>query len=378
MPHKVLTTMPECEDFVRGGVIMGTGGGGGAEWGLAALSEALHEGLKLEWLDVSEVDDEAWTATAFGVGSIAPRTAQSEAEIARMRLEDRLGRRAMMKAIEELQQYTGKKIDVIVPVELGGGNMPAPIVNARRLGIPAVDGDYSGRAVPEVEQATTHLFDKEMRPAVTVDRWGDVTIIKETQNNAIAERIGKMLSVAAYGGCSMASSLLKGKDMKAIVVRDTLTRCYELGRAVRLAREQGRDPVQAAIDFTQGWLLFRGEVANKEWEDRGGYMYGTTTVAGTDGYRGHTLKVWFKNENHISWLDEKPFVTSPDCICLLNPGSGEGYGNNPLKAGDPVAVIGIKGVEVFRSPKGLAGAGPAHFGFDIPYVPIEQAVRHAT
>lgn len=375
MPTKVLTTMQDCEDFVRGGLIMGTGGGG-AEWGLTVLSEALNEGLKIEWLDVDAIPDDAWTATAFGVGSIAPRTAQTEQEIKHMGLEDRLGRRAMVHAISELQQYTGKQIFAIVPVELGGGNMPAPIVAARRLGITAVDGDYSGRAVPEVEQATTHLFDKEMRPAVMVDRWGNVTIIKETQNNAIAERIAKMLSVAAYGACSMASTLLTGKEMKEVIVRNTLTRCYELGRAIRLAREHGRDPVQAAIDFTQGWLLFRGEVADKQWEDRGGYMYGTTTVTGRDEFAGHTFKVWFKNENHVAWFDDRPFVTSPDCICLLNPQTGEGYGNNPLKKGDPVAVIGIKGVEAFRSPTGLASAGPAHFAFDILYVPIEQAVQH--
>ncbi|TMC56165.1 MAG: DUF917 domain-containing protein [Chloroflexi bacterium] len=307
-------------------------------------------------------------------GRLRP-SASARSRRAPMGLQDRLGRRAMMRAIDELQKYTGKKIEAIVPVELGGGNMPAPIVNARRLGIPAVDGDYSGRAVPEVEQGTPHLFDKDSRPAVTVDRWGNVTIIKETQNDAIAERMGKMLSVAAFGGCSMASTLLRGKEMKEVLVRDTLTRCYELGQAVRTAREQGRDPVQAAIAYLQGWLLFRGEVTSKEWEDRGGYMYGTTTMAGRDEFAGQTMKVWFKNENHIAWLDDQPFVTSPDPICLLNPQTGEGYSNTTLKAGDRVSVIGAKGVEAFRSERGLAAAGPAHFGFDMRYVPIEQAVQ---
>jgi uncharacterized protein len=143
---------------VRGGVVFGTGGGGGAEWGLNTLGEALAEGLKVEWVDPNDIPDDCWTATAFDVGSIAPRTAQTEEEIKRMGLMDRLGRRAMVKAIDELQKFTSEKIDYIVPVELGGGNMPAPIVAARQLGIGAVDGDYSGRAVPEVEQCTTHLF----------------------------------------------------------------------------------------------------------------------------------------------------------------------------------------------------------------------------
>jgi uncharacterized protein len=183
-----------------------------------------------------------------------------------------------------------------------------------------------------------------------------------------------MLSVAAYGACSMASTLLSGREMKQVVVRNTLSRCYALGKAVRLAREQGGDPVQAAIESVDGWLLFKGEVAKKEWEDRGGYMYGTTTIAGGGEHQGHTLKVWFKNENHVAWLDEKPYVTSPDMICLLNPEAGEGYSNTLIKQGDPVAAIGIRGVESFRSEKGLAAAGPKHFGFDIPYRAIEAVM----
>ena len=132
---------------------------------------------------------------------------------------------------------------------------------------------------------------------------------------------------------------------------------------------------EEAIAYLQGWLLFRCEVTSKDWEDRGGYMYGTTTMAGRDEFAGQTMKVWFKNENHIAWLDDQPFVTSPDPICLLNPQTGEGYSNTTLKAGDPVNAIGAKGVEAFRSERGLAAAGPAHFGFDMRYVPIEQAVQ---
>jgi DUF917 family protein len=71
---------------VRGGVVFGTGGGGGAEWGLNTLGEALAEGLKVEWVDPNDIPDDCWTATAFDVGSIAPRTAQTEEEIKRMGL----------------------------------------------------------------------------------------------------------------------------------------------------------------------------------------------------------------------------------------------------------------------------------------------------
>ena len=50
----------------------------------------------------------------------------------------------------------------------------------------------------------------------------------------------------------------------------------------------------------------------------GSAMLGTdqesSTAASWGGDRGFsgTLRVWFKNENHVSWLDGKPYVASPD------------------------------------------------------------------
>ncbi|HHH82371.1 MAG TPA: DUF917 family protein, partial [Chloroflexi bacterium] len=43
-----------------------------------------------------------------------------------------------------------------------------------------------------------------------------------------------------------------------------------------------------------------------------------------------------------------------------------------------VAVVGIKGLEAFRSERGLAAAGPRYFGFDIDYVPIEKLMAETS
>jgi len=354
---------------------MGTGGGGPPERGMQLLSDAFKDGLIVQWIDPADVPDDAWTATAFGMGSIAPITAETEAEIARLGLVETVGRaRAMALAIQELEKYTGKKIQALVPVELGGSNTPGPLVNGLRLGIPTVDGDYAGRAIPEAVQTTPYLFGKADWPLSSADRWGNVCIIKEAQNAALMERIGKMLAVAAYGSCAMAGTLLPGREMKAIVVPGTLTKCLELGRTIRRAREKGEDPVMAATKLLEGWLLFKGEVTRKDWEDKGGYMYGTTYLRGIEEFQGRTFKVWFKNENHIAWKDEVPLVTSPDVICLVDVKTAEPKTNTVLAPGDRMAVIGAKGLEAFRSEKGLESLGPRHFGFDIEYVPIEQRV----
>ncbi|GAH64697.1 unnamed protein product, partial [marine sediment metagenome] len=120
------------------------------------------------------------------------------------------------------------------------------------------------------------------------------------------------------------------------------------------------------------WLLFTGEIERKEWEDRDGYMWGTTYIKGTGNRAGHTFRYWFKNENHIGWLDEEPIITSPDMPIVVDIETGEGKINTFIEAGERVAVIGAKGPEVFRSEHGLSGAGPRYYGFDIDYIPIEE------
>ena len=374
MPRGRLQNLEDCEDFVRGCLFMATGGGGAVEWGMGMLESALEDGMALEWVDVDDIPDDVWTVTPYGMGSIAPVSKETLDEIERLELVDKFGDSSMAEAVKELGEYLGQPIGCLVPAELGAGNTPAPLVTGARLGMPVVDGDYAGRAIPEEIQGTPYLYDKHSWPFTSVDKWGNVAIVKYAVNPSMLERIGKMLGVAAYGGTTMAATPLPAREMKEILVRGTLTKCLAIGRAMRDAREKGEDPIDAALKVTGGWRLFEGVVSGKEWEDRGGYMFGTNHIKGTGDYEGQTLDVWFKNENHVSWLNGKPWICSPDLITLVYRESGEGTTSTLIKKGDEVVAVGMKGLQAFRSEKGLAGAGPRYFGFDIEYVPIEELV----
>jgi DUF917 family protein len=373
MPRGKLETLQDCEDFAQGCLFMGTGGGGGLGWGMGMLKEALADGIALEWVDVDDIPDDVWSVTPFGMGTIAPITQETLDEIDRSGVTNKFGDNSMLEAVRELGNYLGQTIGCIVAAELGAGNTPAPLVSGARLGIPVVDGDYAGRAIPDEMQGTPFLYGKESWPASSVDQWGNVSIIKNVANPYMFERVGKMLAVAAFGNTTMAATPLPANEMKEILVRGTLTKCLALGRAMRQARENGADPIDAALAVTDGWRLFEGVVTEKEWEDRGGYMFGTTHIKGTGAYEGQTLDVWFKNENHVSWLNGRPWVCSPDLLTLAYAENGQATTNTLIKAGDSVVAVGIKGLEGFRTEFGLNQAsGPRYFGFDIDYIPIEQ------
>jgi DUF917 family protein len=375
MPSGKLQSPEDCEDFILGCLLLSTGGGGDPEWGRRMLKEALEDGISLEWVDASVIADDVWTVTPYGMGSIAPVSQETQREIERLGLVAGVGDEAMAQVVKQLEEYLAKPIGCLVPVEIGPGNTPAPLVTGARLGIPVVDGDYAGRAVPEEMQATTYLHGKNSWPAASLDEWGNVAIVKYAVSFHMFERIGKMLAVAGYGTTSMAGTPLPAAEMKEVLVHGTLTRCLDIGQAMREARMKGDDPINAAMEVTGGWRLFAGVVTGKEWEDRDGYMYGTTHVKGTGDYEGQTLDVWFKNENHVSWLNGEAWICSPDLVSLVRKPSGEGTTNTDIKEGDDVVAVGIKGLEAFRTEFGLnQAAGPRYFGFDIDYRPIEELV----
>jgi len=375
MSKKVLKTKQDCIDFLTGLKLLGTGGGGSMTTGMELLTKALDEGLTLSWIDAAELPEDTFTCTAFSSGSISAGRPESESDISelgkKLGMENKFGLRAAEMAVKELEKYSGVKVGALVPVELGAANAPAPMVVAARLGISLIDGDYSGRAVPQEMQTTYFLKDYSITPAVVTDWWGDIIVIKEG-SAAMVERLGKMMAIASYGAVYFASVLLSAKDTRETIVPGTLSLSYELGKAVHKAVESGQNPVTKIIEQLDGWKLFSGVVTGKEWEDKEGAMAGTTHIRGTGPDEGHTIDIWFLNENHIAWLDGEPYVFSPDLIINVNPNTGEGYSNTELKEGDPVAVIGCKINPVFRSEKAINYFGPRFWGFDFDYKPIEE------
>ncbi len=370
MATRTLATNQDVEDFVRGCVFFGTGGGGSPVEGAELLRTQLSAGRKPGWIDVDEIPDEAWCVRISRTGTTAPPTPEMVAEKERLGLGP--AELDQVKVIGELSEYTGHAIRVVVPPEIGAGNSSAAIATAARGGLLVVDGDYVGRAIPEVSMTTPCLAGKPIWPMATVDRWGNVCLIKQTVSYEMAERFARHMAVASFGNTALAGFLLQGQEMKQIVVRNTMTECLELGRDIRQARESGTDPVEAAVKSVGGWLLFEGTVVRETGENRGGFYWGEHVIRGQGAFAGHEMKIWFKNESLVSWKDEKPFVTAPDMIVLMERPNGEPLTNNMVKEGSELAVVGVRAREAFRTPAGVGILGPRHFGFDIDYVPIEQ------
>lgn len=376
MATKKLTNIQEATDFVRGCTFYATGGGGLPENGIESLMSEINEKGFVQITDISEIPDDAVAVCPFLMGSIAPHDEATLKEMAGFGFIDGVNKEKarLAKAIQELEAYTGVKTTVVVPIELAGANTSGPISAGSSLGMMAVDGDYCGRAIPEILQITPYLYDRKWLPVASVDEWDNVCIIKKATNLRVVERIGKLISAGAYGLAGQAGFIMSGKEPKETVIAGTLSKSYELGKFIREAQEAHLDHIpQKIAEKVGGWVLAEGKRTDFEDEDRIGYYWGTTTIQSD---AGDEYKIWFKNENHVCWKNGEPFVSSPDLICVVDRHTGEPIPNPKMRQAQEVAIIVLPCDERLRQDKIKKVLDPQYFGFeDISYVPVEERMK---
>jgi DUF917 family protein len=376
MPDRIANET-DLEDFLRGTNFMSASGGGEPAVQRALLTDDLAQGLQPGWAPLDQLSPDAVVCTACFSGSIAPEVFADSPEADQLAGPDRV-ERPLVASIQALEQEIGKKVDAVCSIEIGGINTSAVLDAAANLGIVMVDGDYAGRAIPELHATALHLFGAQVMPWASVDEFGNAIVIRRAASDAFAERIGKFLAQASFGliGCAMAA--MPAREVGQIYVPGTISESVALGRAIRTAREGGQDPVAAAAQALNGWVLFRGTIRARDWRNTG-YMEGTQDIEGEGLFAGHMLRTWFKNENHLSWLDGEDYVASPDLIEICDAVTGEPLVNTYLDVGDQVAVVGMRRRDIWDSPDGLATLGPVHFGWDdFRYRPVEALAGSKT
>jgi DUF917 family protein len=372
MPKGVLTSTHDIEDLTRGTDFLSASGGGPTTESRAFLQENLDAGRRPGWVDLADLPDEALVASAFFTGSVAPT------RYARGDREEEFGVKTTvahppLEAVRELEQRMGIVLDAIIPIEIGGNNTGQALATAAALGKIVPDADFAGRAIPEATCTTPHMAGLMMAPFACATYYNDRVFVGASPNNLMAERLGKHIAMSSFGSAGCAGFVMRGREIKRIAVPGTLTRSLLIGRTIRESHESGRDPLEEVVKkLGDMWILFRGHIAKRSWENRDGYMWGEHLLEGSGSHSGRRLKLWFKNENHLSWLDDKPYVCGPDVIEVVDVKTGEPLVNSFLAEGREVGVIGIKRCAQFDTPAGIEALGPRKWGFDLPYRPIEE------
>ncbi len=278
--------------------------------------------------------------------------------------------------MSRLEKYTGKKLDAILPVEIGGVNSILPIMAAARSGLPLVNADGMGRAFPEIQMVSFNVFGVSCTPLVVADDHLNSMVV-ETGSAKRAENLVRVASIEM--GCSviLSSYPMSGADVKRTAVKGTMTLALEIGRAIARGRQVG-SPVNELVSYlrttpyyNQVKLLFDGKVTDLRRETTKGFAIGFCHVAALDG-SGRTMEVTFQNEHLVAREDGKVRAIVPDLICMVDSETAEPIPVEALKYGQRIKVIGVSAPPILRTVESLAVMGPAAFGLQEAFVPLEQ------
>ena len=359
-------TSRDLDHLALGAAILGTGGGGDPFIGKVMAQQAIEEEGPVMLIDPDELEDDELVLPTAMMG--APT----------VMIEKIPEGMEAVRALRAAERRLGRAADATSPIECGGVNSQIPFVAAARARLPVVDGDGMGRAFPELQMETFHVYGVPGTPAVVADERGAVVTI-ETEDNFQLEWIARGVTIRMGGHAMLVDYPMSGADYKRTAVRGTVSMGIKIGEAVAGARASATHPIEAVCTATQdtiygrGIPLFEGKVADVERRTREGFAVGRAILQGLGPDEGSQLDIRFQNENLVALKDGEPVATVPDLICLLDSEQGTAVTTERLRYGQRVTAIGIPTPEIMRSDAALKVWGPPAFGYeDLLFIPLEH------
>lgn len=357
--------LEHVEDLARGAAILGTGGGGDPYLGGLMLRQALRDHGPVDLIDVESLADEDFAVPFAMMG--APTVI----------VEKIPNGNEMVAALHAMERFCNEKARAILCAEIGGINALLPLVLAARAGLPVVDGDGMGRAFPQLQMVTYHIFGVPAAPMVMTDEYSN-SVLFQCESSVDVERLGRQLVVGMGGSSNVCLYPMHGAQARRSMVRATISLALGLGRTIREARRSSGDPYAALLSYLRTTpyyqhcrVLFEGKAVDLLRETKSGWALGRVVLEGAGGCLGRRLEVQFQNEHLIACEGSQVRAIVPDLIALLDSATAEPITTEGLKYGQRIKVLGISAAPIMRSDAALAVFGPKAFGLEHPFTPVE-------
>ncbi len=285
------------DDFkavVYGASFYGGGGGGSMEEGMELVEEMLRveNDPVLEMYDIEELPDDP-NAVATMVAAMG-----SPIETKGMTFVDEAV--SAISGMAEEVKAKGQELKYIYSGEMGGGNTILPLYAALKCGLPIVDTDGNGRAVPEMNTSLAPIHGVPTSPFMIANGNGDVLAVraKDPMDSVACEKIGRC-TCSAFKGVGFSAWNMNKEDMRRASAAGQMTKCMEVGRVLLdSTTENVIENLSATFEkFGDPFkvLVPSGEIVDIQIESAGGFDTGSTVIR--DDATGETYTVLCQNES---------------------------------------------------------------------------------
>lgn len=376
MSQHVLTRK-DMKPLLEGLAVFGTGGGGSPLFGKAIMENDFKKDRKYLLVDAQDIKDDSFVVSGGIMGSVgAIDTIGMDGVVQRWEEQFQL-----MQALQVMEELSGKKVDYIVPFELGGLNTPVILSLGARVGIPVINGDALGRSAPETQMTSFLGHGISLTPMPLVDDRGNIIIVKDSQSIFFPDEIGRWMITNAGGMGANAHYPMSGKQLKSSVVPGSITKALKVGRAIINSQNKQKSAVNIVSSLVNGHLLFRGIVEEIKEEEKGGFLHKVVVIKGTNENSNRRAKLIIKNEVMLCQVEERIVCIFPDLIIVLSSKTGKAVMSSQLREGQDISVVvtacHLRLREALKSSQGKLALSPVRFGYkDLEYSPLELLYKN--
>lgn len=350
-------TEQDIDNIAIGAAVLGTGGGGDPYIGKLMAKQAIAKYGPVQLISLDELDDNALVVPVSGIG--APTVL----------LEKIPSEQELMAPLEKLEEVMGKKVDVVMPIEIGGVNSLIPVAVAAKKGLPILDADAMGRAFPEAQMVSFHLKGFEPSPVTMSDSKGNCAVFFPVDAKSY-EGIARAITVAMGASATMCDYPLLGKEVKTAVIENTLTLAQQIGEMILNGTNDASNTIDKLLKKLDGYKLFSGKLIDIERKVEGGFTRGIATFHGLSDDNKYTIS--FQNEYLMAKCHEQYLCMTPDLIALLDLESGLPITTEKLRYGSRVIAVAFNADPIWHTDIGIKTAGPRYFGYETDYVNLPE------
>jgi DUF917 family protein len=337
----------DVDAFIVGLALLGSGGGGEADAYRHTLRAALGEG-SIELGDPAEFGD----APVVAIGMLGGT---------RMLTEKLPGGEEIPRALAALTRWTGVPPAAVMPLEAAGLNGTLAAASAAQLGLPLLDADLMGRAMPRMDQLSRAVAGGPVTPFAMSEPSGQ-TLLLDAATPYGLERIARAFVAQSGGWAGVAMAPMPASEITRDACLGSLGRALRLGRAHReLPDKPAPEQVAAALG---GVLLGVGRAADIHRQPSTPFGRASITVlSGSGTSTGPVLRLEAENEYLLVLRDGVPVASCPDLICALDRRTAAPIAVDSLRPGDDLVIVVLPGPPWWlASPERLRHVDPRAFG----------------
>jgi DUF917 family protein len=344
----------DIDALVVGVELLGSGGGGDAATFARVLRRRLGDGR----IDLHTPADlaEGVVVPVGVVGSIS------------VFLEKLPSGEELAGAVNAVCRWAGVQATAVMSLEAGGLNGITGLVASLDVGLPFLDADLMGRALPRLDQFSWAVEGLPLTPCALYEPGGQIVVFDSVSPSRLERAVRVFLSQTGGWG-ALALPPLPVPTAVSAALTGSISRALELGRA---HSQLGETPLSDAVERVLGGrVLADGRVIEvSRHGNAGAFARGSTTVI--DSQSRAVVRIETENEYLLALVDGRVEVSTPDLLCLLDRRTARPLAIDQVRTGDEVLVVALPGPSWWaENEHRLAAVGPSSFGLNTDAMLLE-------